>query len=232
MVAGAGWAHAASRGVVVCVDDDPAILRSYGRLLRNEPYDVLTFDDPRKALAWIDRTHVDLVLTDERMPAMTGTEFLEEVNRRSPRTSAALITAFPEPGVVARNTSARILRLLAKPWDDQDLKGTIRDLLSGRSPRAEETRIRSEATGDSRVEARIDLAGLTSPDVLEQIIPLCLWSHGAKQRPVVVLENVSRFRDPLPELVRDLARVVERVDARISVRDATGAFAACMAGER
>lgn len=234
MVGGADCVHgvplaSTSRGVVVCVDDDPAILRAYGRLLRNEPYDVLTFDDPRKALAWIERTPVDVVLSDERMPEMTGTEFLEEVSRRSPRTSGALITAFPEPGVVARRTSARIRRLIAKPWDDQDLKGTIRELLSRRPPQAEAGRIRSEAGGDTPVEARIDLAGLTSSDVLEQVVPLCIWSHGSKQRPVVVLENLGLFRDPLPMLVRDLVRAVERIDARISLRDATGAVAACLA---
>jgi len=117
------------RAVVVCVDDDPAILRSYGRLLRNEPYDLILFDDPGKALDRIARADVDLVLSDERMPGMNGTTLLEEVARRSPRTCCALVTAYPE----GRTTSARILRLIGKPWDDQDLKEAIRDLLCDRS---------------------------------------------------------------------------------------------------
>jgi response regulator RpfG family c-di-GMP phosphodiesterase len=69
------------------------------------------------------------VLSDERMPAMNGTAFLEEVSRRSPRTNCALVTAYPE----SRTTTARILRLIGKPWDDQDLKEAIRDLLCERS---------------------------------------------------------------------------------------------------
>jgi len=118
-----------SRAVVVCVDDDPAILRSYGRLLRNEPYDLIMFEDPEKALDRIARADVDLVLSDERMPRMNGTTLIEEVGRRSPRTCCALVTAYPE----CRTTSARILRLIGKPWDDQDLKEAIRDLLCDRS---------------------------------------------------------------------------------------------------
>lgn len=109
--------------VVVCVDDDPAILRCYGRIFRNEPFRLLTFDDPGKALAWIEQADVDLVLSDERMPGMTGTELLEEVGRRSPGTGRLLITACPAPGM------GGAARVLSKPWDDQDLRGAIRHLL-------------------------------------------------------------------------------------------------------
>jgi DNA-binding NtrC family response regulator len=119
-----------ARPIVVLVDDDPAILRSYARLLRREPYDVLTFDDPGKALAWMETAEVDLVLTDQRMPAMSGSELLDVMNRRSPRTRGAIITGDPAGGSVPRSARA----LIAKPWDNQQLRGTIRDLLSDPKP--------------------------------------------------------------------------------------------------
>lgn len=117
-------ASASVRAVVVCVDDDPAILRSYRRLLRDEPYELRMFEDPGLALAWIEQARVDVVLSDERMPAMTGTAFLAEVGRRWPRTGRALVTA--TPALHGR------FRTIAKPWDNRDLKGAIRDLLERR----------------------------------------------------------------------------------------------------
>src|SRR5687767_5782000 len=117
-----------NRAVVVCVDDDPAILRSYGRLFRTEPYQLLTFDDPGKALAWIETAAVDLVLSDERMPVMSGTQFLEQVRLVSPRTGCVLVTAYPATGP---GSSPAVQKRLTKPWDDQDLKGAVRDLLGG-----------------------------------------------------------------------------------------------------
>ncbi len=117
-----------SRPVVVCVDDDPAILRSYGRVLRHEPYQIVTFDDTCKSLAWMERIEVDLVLTDERMPAMSGSELLDEVRRRSPRTRGVVITA----DLSCRGGAA--WTMIAKPWDNQELLGKIRHLLSDREP--------------------------------------------------------------------------------------------------
>lgn len=223
--------------VVVFVDDEPAILRAYGRLLRNEPYDMMTFEDPARALGWIERFAVDLVVSDERMPVMRGTEFLEEVARRSPRTKCALITAYPEPRVVAHGSLARIERLIAKPWNEQDLKATIRYLLGNRGRRdrdrwIREDLLRCDPDEGPTLEIRIDVAARTRAHVLHQVIPLCLWSHESKQRPVLVLENLGRFADPLETLIADLICVVERLEARLTVRDDTGAVAAALAALR
>jgi response regulator RpfG family c-di-GMP phosphodiesterase len=225
---------ASARPVVVFVDDEPAILRAYGRLLRDEPYDMMTFEDPARALGWIERFAVDLVVSDERMPVMKGTEFLEEVVRRSPRTKCALITAYPEPRVVARESVARIERLIAKPWNEQDLKATIRYLLGHRGRRDRDRWIRDDLLRcdpeeGPTLEVRIDVAGRTRAHVMHQVLPLCLWSHESMQRPVLVLENLAQFADPLQTLLGDLICVVERLEARLSVRDGTGAVAAALA---
>ena len=60
--------------VVLCVDDDPSILDSLRRCLREEPYEVVTAETPERALEIVERGGVSLLLTDQRMPGMCGAD--------------------------------------------------------------------------------------------------------------------------------------------------------------
>src|SRR6185436_917471 len=85
---------------VVVVDDDPAVLRSLRRALRQEPYDVRTTSSGEEALEWIQHGDVSLVVLDQRMPGMCGTELAERVQRISPRTVRVMLTAYPGNALV------------------------------------------------------------------------------------------------------------------------------------
>lgn len=235
-------AVAGRRAIVVCVDDEPAVLRAFERVLRNEPYELLTLGDPRKVLSWMDRQSADVVLSDERMPHMNGTALLGEVNQRSPQTHCALITAYPEPDLLARDTGFPIRRLIVKPWEDDDLRGAIRSLLvragdPGASGSLREELLQSHpepkqgGPGHS-VELRIDLEGMASDSFLEQLVPLCIWSHASKERPVLILENLGRYADSISGLLKNLARIVERIDARLYLRDESGSVATFLEASR
>jgi response regulator RpfG family c-di-GMP phosphodiesterase len=129
--------RATERHVVVCVDDEPAILSALRRSLRSEPYELLTTENPESALEWVDSRDVSLVITDQRMPGMVGTELLEEVLKRSPSTARILLTAYPgstasEPGLREWTEC-----MISKPWDEGMLRKTIRQLLGSRDPDGE-----------------------------------------------------------------------------------------------
>jgi len=120
------------RHVVVCVDDEPAILSALRRSLRSENYEILTTESPQHALRWVGTREVSLVITDQRMPLMAGTELLEEVSRQSPSTARIILTAYPgdaagEPGIRRRTEC-----MISKPWDNRMLRKTIRQLLGDR----------------------------------------------------------------------------------------------------
>ncbi|HEX7899554.1 MAG TPA: response regulator [Planctomycetota bacterium] len=114
--------------VVVFVDDEREILASFRRLLRNEPYEVRTTTSPRQALDWVDAGEADIVISDQRMPDMLGTSLLELIGLRSPATARVLLTGYPDSTLLLRDLRNRPL-LLYKPWDADDLKNTIRDIL-------------------------------------------------------------------------------------------------------
>jgi len=114
---------------ILCVDDDPAVLSALRRTLRHEPYGVVTVSDATAVLECLDRHPVNVVIADERMPRMTGSELLAEVHRRWPWMGLVILTGFPGRNVVIRGLEASVDFLLTKPWDDESLRKTIRRLV-------------------------------------------------------------------------------------------------------
>jgi len=220
---------------VAFVDDDPEVLHAYARMLRGEPYEMLTFQNPGRVLEWIEDASLDVILSDERMPRMSGTDLVEEVGRRSPGTRFALVTAYPDPAVVARRTGVPIGRILTKPLGAEELKAAVRGLLreppgeSGGAARRLE--LASGKADPRRLEATIDLAGASRAAVLDQLIPLAIWAHASGERPVVNLRNMQRLAEPVPSLLEDLLRSLSRLDARLIVRDESGQIAQWLRSE-
>lgn len=116
-----------ARAKILIVDDDPRTLASLRRALAKEPYEVTTAEQPRLALRWLESQEVSLVISDRRMPDLVGDRFLCQIRRRSPRTALLLLTAYPEaaPG-------PPFVTVMAKPWDDEALRATLRHLLKER----------------------------------------------------------------------------------------------------
>ncbi|HEX7901720.1 MAG TPA: ATP-binding protein [Planctomycetota bacterium] len=119
--------------VVLCVDDDPSTLSALRRVLRPEPYEVVTTATPEEALKRIETGQpVQLVISDHRMPGMSGADLLERVRKASPQTIRVMLTGFPESGLVSYGLAHGIDWLITKPWNDGALRGALRQLLEGR----------------------------------------------------------------------------------------------------
>ena len=114
---------------VVLVDDDPSVLSALRRSLRKEPYTLLATSSPEVALEWIGQGGVSLVVLDQRMPVLCGTEVAERVRRISPHTARIMLTAYPGNELVRHGLASDVQWLISKPWNDDALRGTIRRLL-------------------------------------------------------------------------------------------------------
>ena len=114
---------------VVLVDDEPAVLASLRRALRREPYEVRTTTRAEEALEWVRRGDVSLVVLDQRMPGMCGTELAERVRRFSPRTLRVMLTAYPGNALVRHGLDHEVQWLISKPWNDDALRLSLRRLL-------------------------------------------------------------------------------------------------------
>ena len=113
--------------VLLLVDDETRILSALHRTLRREGYEILSAESAAEALRILASRKVDLVLTDQKMPGMSGLELLEQVATRHPGVARLLITGWPEE--IPREEIARlgIRALIPKPWDDGELKTLLRD---------------------------------------------------------------------------------------------------------
>lgn len=119
--------------LVVCIDDDPAVLSALVRLLAREPYEFIAVGDPEEGLDLVRKRDVSLVIADQRMPVMSGTSVLQLVKAASPATVRLLLTGSPRATWVIQAQERELMDLvLGKPWDDDELKHTVLTQLSKR----------------------------------------------------------------------------------------------------
>lgn len=117
------------RPTLLLVDDEERILSALRRTLRREGYEILTANSVADALEVLDQRPVDLVLSDFKMPGMTGMELLAEARRRQPRVARLLITGWSQAVSPAELAAAEVTMLISKPWEDADLKRALREAL-------------------------------------------------------------------------------------------------------
>ena len=111
---------------VLCVDDEANILKAMRRLLHKCDFELLLAESGPKALEIMAQQRVDLVVSDMKMPHMSGAEFLQQVAAEYPDTYRIILTGYADTqSTVAAVNKGKIHRYLQKPWDNQELIGAI-----------------------------------------------------------------------------------------------------------
>ena len=112
---------------VLFVDDEGNILKAVQRLLRNEPWEVLTASRGMEALEILEQTPAQVVVSDQRMPEMSGVDLLQAIRERRPNVVRMMLTGYTEMNVAVEAINrGEIYRLITKPWNDEELKATLR----------------------------------------------------------------------------------------------------------
>lgn len=121
---------ASSRPTVLLVDDEPNILSALRRLLRNEPLDVLTAESGMAAAELLAARPVDLIISDMRMPGMSGAELLSLARVQQPEAIRVLLTGYADvQSTIQAINEGQIYRYLNKPWDDTEVLLLVRSAL-------------------------------------------------------------------------------------------------------
>lgn len=113
--------------VVLLVDDESHVLSALRRCLRREPIRIETALNAREALEWLADHSVDLVISDQKMPGMSGTELLKTIRTRWPDVQRILLSGWSSEIPKTDLDAAGLLRVLAKPWEEAELKRSIRE---------------------------------------------------------------------------------------------------------
>lgn len=113
---------------LLLVDDEPHTLSALRRLLMDEDYKILTAGNAQEGLELLAKHKVHVILTDQRMPGMSGTEFLGRVKTLHPDTVRIVLSGYADLDTVLRSVNEGALyKFLGKPWDDDQLLEHIRE---------------------------------------------------------------------------------------------------------
>lgn len=115
---------------ILLVDDEPNVVSSLKRALMDEPYKIHTASSGVEGLSILKENRIKLVISDEKMPGMSGSEFLSAVKKLFPDTIRIILTghASIQAAMNAVN-NGEIYRFFAKPWNEIELKLAIRSAI-------------------------------------------------------------------------------------------------------
>jgi two-component system, probable response regulator PhcQ len=173
---------------ILIVDDDVHVLNALYRALSGEPYRVLTASSAAEGLKILVREEIALLITDHRMPGMTGLELLRQVQHLHPETLTILLTGYADLDLAIELINrTSVYRLLLKPWKETELKTTIASalklctalgLMEDRPGKPERTAKVVEALEktfpgitslDTDKDGRINLSDLLTPEEIHAI---------------------------------------------------------------
>lgn len=116
---------------ILLVDDEVDILRALQAALRPEGHRLLTARHGWEGLAVLEHEPITVIISDQHMARVKGTEFLRAVRERWPEVIRILLTNFADPDAInAALSEGEIHRFMAKPWNDVDLRLTVRNAIA------------------------------------------------------------------------------------------------------
>ncbi len=142
---------------LLLLDDEENVLSSLKRLFRRDGYEIHAATDAASAFEMLAQHPIGVVISDQRMPGMSGTEFLRRVKELYPDTIRIVLSGYTElqAATDAINEGA-IYRFLTKPWDDNQLRTAIRDAFLQQELARENDRLDREARQANAELARMN----------------------------------------------------------------------------
>jgi DNA-binding NtrC family response regulator len=213
----------AERPKLLFLDDEDRILNALSALFRYK-YQVFTATSGEQALGILKQCHVHVVVSDQRMPEMTGVEFLRRAKEISPNTVRILLTGFSDLSAIIDSVNdGEVYRFLNKPWGNQEIQAVVADALAiglaleaasagtragdGRMKRAPDVEMPDEDSGKPAIVMMHD-----KREAFDRVRPLVETSQ-----PFVYARNLEECLDALQS--KSVAVVVS--DLQVGRQDCT-----------
>ncbi|MDD4930323.1 MAG: EAL domain-containing protein [Gallionella sp.] len=114
--------------VLLLLDDEESVLSSLVRVLRREGYRILKTTSAHEALGMLAVNEVGVIVSDQRMPEMNGVEFLRRAKLLHPNSMRIVLSGYTDlKSVTDAINEGAVYKFLTKPWDDEQLRGRIRE---------------------------------------------------------------------------------------------------------
>jgi len=186
--------------LILCVDDESDNVDALERLFRKR-YEVLKATSGSEALQLLKSHSPSLIISDQRMPGMTGVEFLSRSMKTHPQTMRILLTGYTDiESVIEAINSGQVYRYVTKPWDPVDFGNTV-DKAIERFELSAELKEKNEALERALVE-------LQSLDAAKNDF-MILINHELKTPLTVILSYIELLRES--DLEADSKKYVDRI---------------------
>lgn len=141
----------APQRTLLLVDDEPNIVSALKRLFRRDGHKLLTANSGDEGLKVLAQHRVDIILSDQRMPGMTGVEFLRTAKALYPDTIRIVLSGYTElQSVTDAINEGAVYRFLTKPWDDDALRDQINQAIAHRQIVEENRQLASQLQDSNR----------------------------------------------------------------------------------
>lgn len=116
---------------ILLIDDDNAILKSLHRLLRTLNIDLYTSNSAAEALTLCEKHDFTLILSDQHMPHMNGTQLLARIKNILPDSTRIIVSAYSDFGAITEAFNEGVIhKFISKPWDNEDFRFVVKSVIS------------------------------------------------------------------------------------------------------
>jgi signal transduction histidine kinase len=199
-----------SRPSLLVVDDEPDLVHSVQDLLRRD-YHVFGATRASEGLRILEQEPIHIVMTDQRMPEMTGIEFLRILRDRYPDTVRLLFTAYTDlKTVIDAINQGSVYRYITKPWEPQDLLAVLRQAVEHYNLVAERKRLLAELQEKNRQLEAINAELRQANEIKKAFIKVA--SHELRT-PLTIILGLSDLAQRTAEPGSPLHHWLERIYA-------------------
>lgn len=166
---------------ILLVDDEQNILNSLQRLLRKEGYEILLASSGKEGIEILKKHSVSLIVSDQRMPQMSGVEFFNKIKDIHPDTIRVILSGYTNVNsILEAINQGRIYKFITKPWNDEELKLTIQRAL-------EQHELISE---NRKLNQKLEAKNKELKQILEERTKALHEGHRALSIHQEILENI------------------------------------------
>jgi signal transduction histidine kinase len=199
-----------SKHTILVVDDEPDVVKSVQDLLRFD-YKVLGATRASDALRLIGEQNVHVVLTDQRMPEMTGVDFLRQLREQCPDTVRLLITGYADiRAVIDAINQGNVYRYITKPWEPEELQAVIREAAERYDLVAERKRLVEELKGKNEQLQQTNDELSRANELKSAFIQVA--SHELRT-PLTILMGLTRLAGSAAAQQQPLRSFMDRIEA-------------------
>ncbi|SYZ71910.1 Response regulator receiver protein [Candidatus Zixiibacteriota bacterium] len=142
---------------ILLVDDSPLILKALERMLKNRGYEIFRAASGHEALEVLNAYEIDLIITDENMPGLSGTNLLGALKTLYPDVIRIMLTGMQDVEVLKNAINkGEIYRFFTKPWDDFELSIAVRQGLQQRQLQKENATLKGIIGRQSKVMTELE----------------------------------------------------------------------------